>query len=136
MHKRILAVMLTVLMGATLFGGCSSASPEQSGTKTNLNGTWTGETDGAAFTATIEADRVRLDMKLRDTSGLYWAGTFKSFVDGPVTINSNADTEILSKSMFGSQDKSKSFTYEGDEIKFTFGIAGTTRDIVMTKAGA
>jgi hypothetical protein len=133
MFNRILAVILATLMGATLFGGCSSASPENSAQQTSLNGTWTGEADGAAFTATVNADRVKLDMKLRDTSGLYWAGSFKSLVNGPATIKSDGDTEILSKSMFGSLDKTKSFTYEDDAIKFSFGIAGTTRDVTLTK---
>jgi hypothetical protein len=138
MLKRILAVALTVLMGATLFGGCSSAdSASAKDQQVHLDGTWVGEADGAAFTATVVNDTIKLDMKLRDTSGLYWVGTFNSNPkSGEWLIYSNADTDALKKSMFGSLDKTKQFEYHDDTIQFKFGIAGTVRDIALTKEGA
>jgi hypothetical protein len=83
--------------------------------------------------AEINADRIKVTMNLRDTSGLYWAGTFSSLVDGKTDIYSQADVEILKSSLLGSMDKQKEFTYENDGITFKFGMANTERFVRLTK---
>lgn len=133
MSKRIITPLMFVL-AALLFTGCSSAAlPETPDRHTNLNGTWTSSEDGVTFTAEVNADRIKIQMKLRDTEGLYWAGSFTSLTNKPGDILSNADVEVLKSSMFGSLDKKKVFHYEDDGITFTFGMAGTTREVRMTK---
>lgn len=137
MFKRILAVLLAACVAAVALGACQTsdeiAKPATLDVQTNLNGKWQGEANGAIFLAEVNADHIRVNLKLRDTDGLYWAGSFKSLVDAPQTIESAGDTAVLKGSMFGSLDKTKSFSYKDDAIKFTFGIAGTTTDVEMTK---
>lgn len=131
--RKNLTIGLMLIISFFAISACAPSLPENKDTHINLNGTWSYSADGVDFTALVAADRIKVKMKLRDTEGLYWAGTFNSLVKGPTDVFSSADTELLKASMFGSQDKLKQFRYDNDGLTFTFGMANTEREIRLIK---
>lgn len=69
-----------------------------------------------------------------DTKALYWLGTFEAPAEaGDYTFTSQADTEALSKSIMGSGDTEKVFTYEGDQLSWEVSAMGVTKKVRAEK---
>lgn len=102
----------------------------------SLEGTWSGGGEGIIMEAHIAKNKIRMTLIMRDTSGLYWAGTFPASAMGDLEITSVADQKLLQKSIFGSQDDRKQFSYNSSdhELFFDFTIMGTTQTVTLTKA--
>lgn len=100
----------------------------------NLDGTWKGGDPGFEFEAKIEGGTISMQIKMEDeTKALYWQGTFVSDAEPGQVIVSDADTEALSKSLLGSQEATKEFTFEDDSISFDFGMMGVTKTVHLKK---
>lgn len=139
-----LFVFLLVLISAMFIAGCSSpavddatpvAKPAPVTTTTEAPVSWNGTWTADGFSAVIKEDVITISIVDKDTSSLYWQGTWDAAAkakDG-VKVVSNADVDALSMSMLGSQDKTKEFTYSDDELTFSMSMMGTTRTIRLTK---
>lgn len=91
-------------------------------------------TDNEMFEAEVAQETI--DIYIVDpaskTKSLYWRGTF----DGKPSDNSvksEADRPALDSSLLGSQDSSKTFTTENDEIEFDFTMMGTTKTVTLKR---
>ena len=73
--------------------------------------------------------------KKEDTKMLYWQGTVPTpdTTEDKYDFTSEADTEALSQSLLGSQDKTKDFKYENGVLSFDFTALGTTKTIKMER---
>lgn len=129
--RKNLTISLMLIISFFALSACTAGESEN--THVNLKGTWSSSQDGVSFVAVIVEDHIEVTLKMRDSEGLYWVGTFDSLVSGPKDILSFADAEVLKASLFGSQDKKKMFRYENDGLIFTFGMANTEHTIRMTK---
>lgn len=134
-----LAVVAYVLTGAFV----SDATP-----KPASNHILTGEyhqiegPKGMIFTAVITDGEIQVDLKMEggdgdsDVYGIYWVGTFNtSNTSDTFTVVSTADNKKLEKSVFGSQDDTKSFTYKNGKLSFGFSIdlTGLKTTVVLSK---
>lgn len=150
--KTALYLVLSFLFGL-LFSGCSTVEdavpvsdkpsvtqsqetktqePEVTATR-ELAGTWTFDDGNVKFTADIKSDSIQMLMKAGDSEGLYWAGTFPSSADDGEDIVSKADVAALARSLFGSQDKTKTFKYEDGKLNFTFTMMGVSKTVALSK---
>lgn len=129
--NKLIILIVAVLLGISLSacGSTPDAQPASSKT-TSLTGSWTTDSDpDFEMHATVGAnDIVIMWVSPSDESkSLYWKGTFNA--DGGSHILSKADTDALESSLLGSQDKSKQFTYDDDELSFEMSVMGTTKTI-------
>lgn len=104
----------------------------------DLTGSWTqqnAEDPASAQTATITADRIEVYWNTEDTKALYWAGTFTAPEAGETsyTWDSAADREALDKSLLGSGDDSKTFTYADGEISYDVTAMGVTKTVKLAQ---
>ncbi|WP_311141567.1 hypothetical protein [Lancefieldella rimae] len=149
--KKIVTAGLGVALVLTL-GACSgqaqstststqeTASVEQK-KPLDLSGKWHATNSGDEAAATMEAEikdgtiTIYLVNKKEDTKMLYWQGTVPTpdTTEDKYDFTSEADTEALSQSLLGSQDKTKDFKYENGTLSFDFTALGTTKTIKMEK---
>lgn len=100
----------------------------------DFNGTWKYEDpSGQEFTAVIHDNAIEVDWLMdAKTSGLYWKGDFE-MDDSDGVVLSKADRDALSRSLVGSQDKTKVFTYSDGKLQFTFGAMGIKKIVTLEK---
>ena len=127
--KRIFAVL--TLTFVFVLAGCSSAVTSND-IPPNLNGNWSFQQDAMSMKAVVADSKITIELDSDGTSGLYWKGTFMP-VAGSTGIVSAGDTAAMKLSLFGSGDKSKTFTYEDGKLNFPFSIMGTTKTIALQK---
>lgn len=144
--KKILALLASILFISAL-AACGSAhqttSPEAqpvalAQASTSLVGKWhqTNEgVPGAVESAVITADKITITLKLGDSSGVFWAGTFDP--NAPATdsysIVSKGDQSVLSESFYASSETTKTFTYHNGVISYEFSIMGVSATIHLSK---
>lgn len=97
-----------------------------------LEGQWFARDDEVAFTATVTGENIEIQMSLSgETSALYWHGTFKSA--------ESAGTKVVSTKTEGrdeivlSQDPTKEFTINQNEITFKFSALGFTKTVLLMR---
>lgn len=120
--------MRTVLVVICLWLGLSACS---SSTPATMEGRWA----ASRFDAQVAEGRIKINIVNPKTgsSSLYWDGTAPAVgVEGQFI--SEANTEALKKSMLGSQDETKTFTYDGDTLSFSFTMMGNTTVIHLDRA--
>ena len=149
--KKIVTAGLGVALVLTL-GACSGqaqntstgtqeTTPAEQKKPLDLTGKWHATNSGDEAAATMEAEikdgtiTIYLVNKKEDTKSLYWQGTVPApdTADDKYDFTSQADTEALSQSLLGSQDKTKDFKYENGVLSFDFAALGTTKTIKMER---
>lgn len=117
------------------------AAPVEQKKPLDLTGKWHATNSADESSATFEAEikdnviTIYFVDKKADTKSLYWQGTAPApdTTDDKYNFTSQADTDALSKSLFGSQDKTKDFKYENGVLSFDFSALGTTKTIKMER---
>lgn len=150
--KKLVMLGTSILLAGTL-GACGGApaNSNQGSTATeqkqeqkqplSLDGTWQATNSADPSTSTMEAEikdgtiTIYLVSVKEDTKMLYWQGTIPApdTTDDKYNFTSEADTEALSKSIMGSQDKTKDFKYENGVLSFDFSAMGATKTIKMER---
>lgn len=139
-----LALTLGACGGAPTSSNQGSTAPEQKQEQKqslSLDGTWQATNSADPATSTMEAEikdgtiTIYLVSVKEDTKMLYWQGTIPApdTTDDKYNFTSEADAEALSKSIMGSQDKTKDFKYENGVLSFDFTAMGTTKTIKMER---
>ena len=149
--KKITVAVAGAALALTL-GACSGqpqgnatnqqqAAPVEQKKPLDLTGKWHATNSADESSATFEAEikdgviTIYFVNKKEDTKSLYWQGTVPApdTTDDKYDFTSQADTDALSKSLFGSQDKTKDFKYENGVLSFDFSALGTTKTIKMER---
>lgn len=139
----LIAVVIAAITGGGIYTVVSSsdASGSTSTPKApaTLIGNWH-QTDGAEgilMNAEISAGSIQINMQPRDSksSSVYWMGTFDTDKNstGLWSTVSKADPDAAAKSLFGSLDKTKEFTYKSGDLSFEFTMMGTTSTVHLSK---
>lgn len=134
-------VILTPVLVYFIVSGNKSDAGTKKPSVATLVGDWRQvETDnGIIMRASVnDNNTIQINMDTRDSSGIYWMGSFPSDRDasGNFKTVSLADPDAqkwMAKSLFGSQDSKKAFTYENGEITFKFTILDTTSTVHLVK---
>jgi uncharacterized protein YfaP (DUF2135 family) len=92
----------------------------------SLTGKWH-QTEGpknVRMTAEIYGGSIQIDMESREATYPYWLGTFDSDRNTrkPFKVVSIGDPDAMSQSIFGSNEKTKPFTYKDGLISFEFSM--------------
>lgn len=97
-----------------------------------LEGQWFAKDDETVFTATVTGEDIEIQMSLSgETTALYWHGTFKAA--------ESAGSKIVSTKTEGkdeivlSQDGTKDFTINQNEIVFKFSALGFTKTVLLMR---
>lgn len=152
MNARKITVAVAGAALALTLGACSGqpqsnatnqqqAAPVEQKKPLDLTGKWHATNSADESSATFEAEikdnviTIYFVDKKADTKSLYWQGTAPApdTTDDKYNFTSQADTDALSKSLFGSQDKTKDFKYENGVLSFDFSALGTTKTIKMER---
>jgi len=119
----VVRIIVVVALFAAMLTACGNAEAR------SYNGTW--KSDDGTFVAQIKNNQIVINLHADDEVALYWKGTFGG--TSPVVI-SKAATEALDAALFGSQDKTKQFTYRNHRLRFRMSIMGTTRTVSLKRA--
>lgn len=97
------------------------------------NGLW--KSDPALFEATISGNLITINIVDKDSSSLYWKGTWdpKTPMTNGSTCISKADTVALENSLMGSTNPTKEFTYSNHILSYDFTMLGTTKTVHLSK---
>jgi len=137
--RKVLALLALVVSIFTLAScGTSHGASSSNKNPASLIGEWhqAGSGTNAWMTASISAGSIQVDMRSRDSSHLYWMGTFNTDrrPTGEFKIVSLADQDALSSAILGSQDSKKTFEYDDGVLSFKYSALGSTVTVHMTKA--
>ena len=155
--RKTIAVLLVIVASLFAFSACSTETPQNTAinlTPTavqvqetpsaepaqekpvvdNLTGSWKFDDGNIQFAAEITANAIEMNLVANESEALYWAGTFQSKAFDGKEIVSKADVDALSRSLFGSQDKTKDFVYDDGTIKFKFRMMGVTKTVTLEKS--
>jgi hypothetical protein len=145
--RKIIPSILIAIVGViayfavpVLFGaGTSSASPS-----IVLDGVYTqtqNDIPNTIMTAVVEDNTIEITLRLdsheegdSDVVGTYWAGTFDT--GNPTNsfgIVSKGNQEAMSKSLFGSQDPTKTFAYKDGDLSFDFSMLKLSTVVHLSK---
>lgn len=126
MKKKVIIALAVLAVFCVALCGCTKEPPDLSGTwkqvNSNSDEVWQEATiDSSAGTITIY-----YVMNSGDTRTLYWAGTFTAptNADEPYKWTSTKDAAQTDKSLLGSQDATKDFTYENNQIVYNSSLMG------------
>lgn len=117
------AFFVVLAMSLSACGGTSSAR--------SLSGTWTSY--HPHMVAHIRKGKIRIDFVDSGERSLYWKGTFNVNAHPGSTQISKGDTKAMDKSILGSLDSTKKFTYANGQLSFRFTILGTTKTIYLKR---
>lgn len=70
-----------------------------------------------------------------DTKSLYWAGTYvaPTTPDEPYSWDSAGDRSKMDSALLASQDETKTFTYENNQLSYSASAMGSTTTVRMEK---
>lgn len=118
-------------------GSGSSDASVKTKAPVSLVGDWrqTSGNPDAVMKATITPGAIQIDMQTRDSSNVYWIGTFdtKQNTDRPFEVVSTGDVDTMSNLIFASTDKTKQFMYKDGDLSYKFSIMGTTTTVHLSK---
>ncbi len=151
--KLVIVIIALVFLGALV--GCSTETPApaktiiaEAGTTStttapqpvveeetamDLTGSWAFEENDFAMKAEVSLNAIQINMVAGDSEGLYWAGTFVPEAEAGNSVVSKADVDLLARSLFGSQDKKKTFAITEDTIEFPFTMMGVTKTVKLER---
>ncbi|MFT8638708.1 hypothetical protein [Bifidobacterium sp.] len=115
----------------------SSSSPEPA-PPLDLTGTWASQSDDSSDTimqATIKDSTIEINWVAPDSTSLYWTGSYEAPTEATDTYSwtSQGDTETMSTALLASQDSTKDFTYENDELTFEASALDTTKTMRLQR---
>jgi len=139
----VLALVAVTVFSAVLFTSHSSkAATTVSAAPVSYDGTWTGATqkgsgdlDGLNVIAKIHDQIVfNFHSPEADVDLLFWAGTFPANTGS--TIVSVADHKVMDKSIFASEDATKTFIYKDGtlQLKLMVDKTGESQILSLKKA--
>ena len=145
----VAALLLTGCLPAADSGSASSGSsieenaPQQTQAPAeplNLTGQWTQTNSKSADAyqeATVAADRIEINWvnAAEDTTAVYWAGTYTPPTDDADSYSweSQADIVALKNALLGSQDPTKTFSYQGGVLSYELSAMGVTMTVEMQR---
>lgn len=130
MIKKFLVIFAVLAFASA----CGSESPkkEAAPSAVSWDGTWS--TDPDFMTAKIADDVIQIDITTKDSTSLYWKGSWPSdAVKDNITLVSQGDTASMDASLMGSQDSTKEFNFLNNELTFKFTMMGTTKTVRLIK---
>jgi hypothetical protein len=135
-HPISLGLLTIVVLGTFWINSQAAGS---SGKKVDLLGQWeqTNRLDnGLIFEASVQANSIQVNVHTReDEHHIYWMGTFNPYnvSSDNSDVTSIADPDAQAKSIFGSLDSKKTFTYNNGDLSFQFEMMGTVSTIHLSK---
>lgn len=142
---RVITVVFVIAFGSLswyAYDGSDTASGQSSKevpvTVPSMIGTWkqsNSDTGDILAQAEITAGSIQINLKTRDSSDIYWLGSFDTDTDPAVLseVTSLGDSDAMANSLFGSQDKTKKFAYDNGELTYKFTMLGTTKTVRLVK---
>lgn len=126
----VTVVVIAILAPAGSPKPSAGSPPVSISQQVDLTGSWTSDN----MSATVTDSTIEILWTGKDFTGLYWKGTFTATVDDGARIFSAGDVNIMSESMFASQDTEKEFTYKDNSISFKRTLAGVTQIVRLTRS--
>lgn len=110
----------------------SSSTPST----TSLTGVWVSTAKDGGMTASVQNNMITVNWQTKDTTALYWAGTFQNTVvgSGPMDIESKSDPVAMDGGLMTSTDKTKIFTYKNGEISFKVTVMRVESTVRMKRS--
>lgn len=139
----ILGICLSILGVFLTVSAFSDNGVSDSKNPSILTGEWrqTNSNGDGWMSASISADSIQVTLNGRDSSFIYWMGSFDGThkPSGKFKTTSIPDADArytMEKSLMASSDPEKIFTYDNGEISFEFTAMGRTKIVYLTKTSS
>lgn len=135
--RKVLALLAIVVSIFTLASCGTSHGASVSKTAISLTGEWhqvNSNPDGW-MTASISGESIQVNLKGRDSSSIFWLGTFEThrrWAD-KFKVVSIGDQDAMRWDITASNEKTKTFTYDHGILSFEFSAVGSTTTVRMKK---
>lgn len=133
-------IVLLVIAALLCLTACTGGSESTKKEPPNLIGEWkqvNSNSEDSWQAAKIEGNTITIYWVSDngDTKSLYWVGTYTAptTTDEPYSWNSSGDQAQMASVLLASQDETKTFTYENNQLSYSASALGTTTTIRMEK---
>lgn len=135
--RKILAVLALIVSIFTL-ASCGSTHGASVSTKpVSLVGEWhqVNSDPSGWMTASISGESIQVNLKGRDSSSVFWMGTFDTHkrTASKYKVVSLGDQDAMRWMITASSESKKTFTYDHGVLSFQFSALGSSTTIHMTK---
>jgi hypothetical protein len=146
--KRYLVVttLMAILVGVGIYFAVASSDANaespvavvQSTSPVSLAGEWKQSSSGipnVVMTAEISGDSIKIFMKMSDTAGVFWMGSFNTSheTSQSFTVNSVGNVEAMKYDLYASSEKTKTFTYKDGDLSYQFSIMGVSTIVHLSR---
>lgn len=135
--RKILALLALIVSIFTLASCGSSHGASVSTQPVSLVGEWhqVNPNPSGWMTASITGESIQVDLQGRDSSSIFWMGTFDTHKrsTSKYKIVSLGDQDAMRYKIAASNEKQKTFTYDHGVLSFEFSALGSSTTIHMTK---
>jgi hypothetical protein len=127
----ILGAAVSISMLAACGGSHDNKNPS------SLIGEWhqVNKNPDGYMTASIDGDSIQVNLRGRDSSAIFWLGTFAGTHRpvGKFKVVSLRDQDATKYNIASSPDKTKTFTYKNGDLSFDFSTLGSTTTVHLHK---
>lgn len=138
--RKILALLAAVVSIFALASCVHTHGASGNKNPTTLVGEWRQITSNPNgwFTASISGESIQVDLHGRDSSSIFWMGSFDTSHQptGKFEVVSLPDPDArytMDHSLMASNESKKTFTYDNGEISFEFSALGSSTIVHMHK---
>lgn len=139
--KKLLFVFVILAAFTALYDltiGLGNSHSVSASEPTSLKGNWRQIDSGipkAVMSAVISDNKIEITLHMEDTLGIFWTGTFDTSKNSSETfmVISEGDQDVLAKSLYGSNEKTKKFSYKNGDLSYEFSILGVSTTVHLSK---
>jgi hypothetical protein len=135
--RKVLALLAFIVSIFTLASCGSSHGASVSTKPVSLKGEWhqVNSNPSGWMTASISGDSIQVNLRGRDSSSIFWLGTFdtQKRSANKYKIVSLGDQDAMKYKIAASNESQKTFTYDHGILSFEFSALGSSTTIHMTK---
>lgn len=138
--RKILALLAVVVSIFTLASCVHTHGASSNKNPASLVGEWhqSNSNPNGWFTASISGESIQVTMRGRDSSTIYWMGSFDTShrPTNKFKVVSLPDPDArytMKKSLMASTDSQKTFTYKNGDLSFEYSALGSSTTVHMHK---
>lgn len=137
MRSKVLA-LLAIVVSVFLLASCgSSHGASVNKNPSSFSGEWrqVNSSPDGWMTASISGESIQVDLRGRDSTTLFWMGTFHTNKKpvGKFKVVSLGDQDAMASAIFASTEKRKTFSYNNGVLSFVFSMGKSSAVIHMKK---
>ena len=139
-NRKFLAPLAAIIVAIFALVACGNTHATSTSSKKNsisMVGQWTQINTNSAgwMTASISGDSIQVNLVGRDSSSIFWMGTFNGThkYAGSFKVTSIGDQDAMKWAIMASSEKTKTFSYKNGVLSYQFSMGGSSTIVHLKK---